>query len=143
MVNTVISGATLTTPLGTDKIPLSRGPSDPTPYYAIASAIAALGFSIANGLVATGTNQGSALLVSSGVNIVITATAPTACILPGGAAVTTGIMVVVNDDPSNALTLFPPIGGKFTTQATNASITIPVNGLAWCFWKTGLNWTAR
>ena len=142
MVNTVISGATATTPRSTDKVPLAR-PGDTTPYNGTAAGIAALGPAIANGLVATGTGQGTALLLTAGVNVVTSCASPTAVILPGGAAVTIGLMLVVNDDVANNLTMFPPVGGLFTTKSLNASVIIPIGGAVWCIWKTGLNWSLR
>ena len=141
MTNTAISGATSTTPVAGDKIPLSRGPSNVTPYYADPAAIAALGFSIANGLVATGTGQGTALLLANGINVVTSCAAPTAVILP--AVPTVALMMLVNDDPANVLTFFPPVGGAFTTKSVNASLFVPVTGVAWLIWKGGLNWSVR
>lgn len=96
--------------------------------------------SVATGLTATGTTQGTALAISADVNFVSTVGANSGVILYNG--VIGDSVFVMNDGGANALTVYPPVGGKVNNLATNAGFTLAANTPVVCFKVTATRWFA-
>ena len=96
--------------------------------------------SVATGLTATGTTQGTALAVTSDVNFVSTVAASSGVILYNG--MIGDSVFIVNDGGANALTVYPPVGSKFNALATNTGFTLPANTPVWCMKVTATRWFA-
>lgn len=76
---------------------------------------------VGDGLVATGTTQATALLLSNDLNIFSTVASSTGCILPNGAE--NDKYAVVNGGASS-LTIYPPVGGTLAGAAVNTGYTL-------------------
>lgn len=72
------------------------------------------------GLIATGTNQASALVLPAALNVFRSVPPGTGARPP---SVPTSV-TAINSDPTNALLLYPPSGDQITGSATNAPISI-------------------
>ncbi len=88
--------------------------------------------SVATALTAAGTNQGTALSVTAGVNVFGTVAAGTGAVL--NANQTFGVPQVLYNGGANQLTVYPPSGGKINNLATNGSIFLAIN-TAISFWR--------
>jgi len=84
-----------------------------------------------NALTATGSTQGTALALPSDFNIFTTVAASTGAILPasGPQCQQTDNFVVVNHG-ANALSVYPPTGGKIANGTANAALSVPANKTA-------------
>lgn len=90
-------------------------------------------------LTATGSTQGTALLIPSDFNIFTTVAASTGAILPttGPQCQQADSFIVVNHG-ANALSVYPPAGGKIANGTTNAALSVPASKTAW-FLSLGSN----
>lgn len=89
---------------------------------------ASLGIPSVN-LTATGSTQGTALVLPTDFNVITTAAASTGVILP--ICGTTGLQIQVPDTiivvnhGASTVTVYPPVGGKVANGATNAGLALP------------------
>jgi hypothetical protein len=79
------------------------------------------GFSVATGLTAAGSTQGTALQLTSKVNIITTAAASTGVRLPP-ASVTDIDFVVVTNSGANTLAIYPSTGEQLGALGANAAL---------------------
>lgn len=49
--------------------------------------------------------------------------------------------VVTNGDAANALSVYPPVGGKFNNAAANLPLVVPAGQSAWAMAQDNLNFT--
>lgn len=99
-----------------------------------------IGGTVTNNLTSTGSTQVTALLISDDVNIVTTTAASTGVVL--SAVNTAGDYVIVVNYGANALTLYPPVGGKINNGTLNAGVAIAANKSAEILCIDGLNYIA-
>ncbi len=79
--------------------------------------------SVATGLVATGTVQADALVLTDGWNEVATVAAGTGVVIPD---LDTGIASKVwNNDAANALLVYPPVGGQIDALGVDIAYSLP------------------
>lgn len=97
----------------------------PTSLPAGASTPGAL-MSGANSLTAAGTNQATALALTSDYNVLTTVASGTGAVLATAAA---GKSTFVVNRGANALLLYPATGAAIDGGSANAAITVPVNGI--------------
>jgi len=92
---------------------------------------ASMGFP-STGLTAAGSTQGTALALPSDFNVFTTVGASTGAILPaaGFQYQITDTVIVVNHG-ANALSVYPPVGGKVQTGAANAALSVGAGKTAW------------
>lgn len=83
----------------------------------------AIAGSIQGGLTAAGSNQATALALSSVNNVVTTAAASTGVVLP---LVHAGDTITVVNLGANALSVYPPVAGKIQSGAANAAFSVAV-----------------
>jgi len=96
--------------------------------------------SVATGITAAGTTQGTAQLVSADVNFISTVAAGSGVILYNG--MIGDSVFIMNDGDPDALTVYPPVGSKFNNLATNAGFTLAMNTPVWCIKITATRWFA-
>jgi len=78
-----------------------------------------------NALTATGSSQGTALALPSDFNIFTTVAASTGTILPAsGPQCNPGDTYIVVNHGANALSVYPPTGGKIANGSANAAISV-------------------
>lgn len=96
-----------------------------------------------SGLTATGNAQGNALPLPSDFNVFTTVAASTGAILPasGPNVNITDSYIVVNHG-ANALSVYPPSGGKVANGATNAALSVAAGKTAWFLNLGSNNWAA-
>lgn len=82
---------------------------------------------------AAGTTQATATTVKADVVITSTVAASSGIILP---MVPQGTMVVYNSG-ANTLTIYPPVGGKINSVATNGGISLATNTAIMFTWISG------
>jgi hypothetical protein len=82
---------------------------------------------VTNTLTASGSTQGTALAISDDVNIFTTVAASTGTILPGSTLVSAGDNILVVNYGANALTVYPPTGGKINNGSANAGVSVAAN----------------
>lgn len=80
---------------------------------------------VASGISAAGTTQGTATLISADANLVSTVGASAGVILYNG--VIGDSCLVFNDNGANPLTVYPPVGSKINNISTNTGITLATN----------------
>jgi hypothetical protein len=83
--------------------------------------IAAIQGTTANNLTATGSTQGTALPLPADINKFTTVAASTGAIIP---AANPGDSGTVFNGGANALSLYPPVGGKINGLGTNAAYSV-------------------
>lgn len=109
--------------------PPAPSPGFGTPITYTAGGVTVFGpalAAVATGLVGTGTNQATALLLTAQTNIIASAPVGTGFILPG--TVASGTIVAQNQDGSHAATMYPPLGGQINALGVNAAYSIPAGG---------------
>ena len=91
---------------------------------------------------ATGSTQGTALLMPTDFVVFTTVAANTGTILPSNA--NAGDIYYVVNHGANSLSVYPAVGGKISTGATNAAFAVAVGKLAEfvCIGGTGPSWAA-
>lgn len=77
---------------------------------------------VSDGLTATGSNQATALQLSSDVNVITTVAASTGVLL--AAIPAPGDEVIVVNLGANALNVYPATGGAIQSGATNAAFSV-------------------
>jgi hypothetical protein len=98
---------------------------------------------VVTNLTAAGSTQGTALAIPLGQDssILTTVAASTGVSLPGGAGVGIGEDYTVANHGANAVLVYPAVGGKIGTLATNAGYSLAagnaitfryVGGATWC-----------
>lgn len=78
--------------------------------------------SIANGLTAAGSTQGTAAALPADINVFSTVAASTGAILPASLAPADEITVANNG--ANALLVYPPVGAAIGTAGTNTGVSV-------------------
>lgn len=94
--------------------------------------------------VAAGNSQGTALAIPSGqdLTIVTSVAASTGVILPAS-GVGIGEEYIIANHGANALSVYPPVGGKMGTASTNSAYSLAA-GKTGYFTSVGtLNWTVN
>jgi hypothetical protein len=82
-------------------------------------------YSSSNTLSATGTTQADALVLTSDWNNVTTVVAGTGVLLP---ALTAGQTVwIFNNDPAQALNVYPPLGASITYAGVSTGVNVPIS----------------
>lgn len=79
------------------------------------------------GAVATGSNQATAYQISGAVTVFGTVAASTGAILPSNPSASTADTVYVINAGSNALTIYPPVGGYINALAVNSGYSLAAN----------------
>lgn len=95
---------------------------------------------VANSLTAAGTTQGTALLVTEELNVFTTVASSTGAILRSDLG--PGDEQEVANYGANALTVYPPVGGKIQNGSLNAGFSVGTNKTARFRSIDGLNFTA-
>lgn len=95
---------------------------------------------VATGLTSTGTTQATALTIQADANFVSTVASGTGVILYNG--MIGDSCFVFNDNGANALTVYPPTGGKVNNLATNAGFLLAANTSVLCIKVTATRWFA-
>jgi hypothetical protein len=89
-----------------------------------------MGDTTANTLTATGTTQGTALLIGSSINIFTTVTASNnSCVLPTDAQFVSNPMpydIQIINNGASQLQVFPPVGSSINSYAANLGFTLDV-----------------
>lgn len=94
-----------------------------------------------DGLVATGSTQGTALLCPSDVNVFTTVAASTGAQLQNNPA--PGDEVIVANLGANTLSVYPALGGAIQTGAANAAFSVAAGKTCKFIARTGSsNWIA-
>jgi hypothetical protein len=103
------------------------------------ASIGIAGGNISNSLTAAGTNQATALVLTSlnDIHVITTAAASTGAILPSSLSI--GDQMVVVNGGANSITLFPPVGGKLNNGTANAGLTVASTKAAHVFCIDNLN----
>lgn len=80
---------------------------------------------------ATGNNQATACVLNSANTEFTTVAASTGAILPGTTGrVTAGDVLLVVNNGANTLAVYPPVGFRIGTTATNGAVSVPANKTA-------------
>lgn len=82
---------------------------------------------LSNNLTATGNSQGTALALPSDLNVFTTVAASTGAILPSSLP---GDWLTVVNHGANALSVYPPTGGKIANGSANAGFSVPATKTA-------------
>lgn len=93
---------------------------------------------VATGLTAAGTTQGTALAINADANLVSTVGASSGVIIYNG--VIGDSCIVYNDAGANALTVYPPVGGKINNLSTNSGMTLAANTSVLLMKVTATRW---
>lgn len=88
-----------------------------------------------DGLVATGSTQGTALMLPSDVNVFTTVAASTGCLLNANPA--PGDEILVANLGANALLVYPPVGGTIQGGSVNAGFSVAASKTAKFIARTG------
>lgn len=81
-----------------------------------------------NALTATGSTQGTALAIPSDFNIFTTVATSTGAILPAsGPQCNPGDSFIIVNHGANALSVYPPTGGKIANGSANAALALAAN----------------
>jgi len=104
-----------------------------------ASANAVAGGDLGNNLSAAGTTQATATPIGNDIAIFTTVAASSGAILPnqGSAYIT-----VFNNNATNALSIYPPVGGVINQLAANAAFSVGANKSSVFVTPDGVTWVA-
>jgi len=94
---------------------------------------------VATSLTASTTTQATATAITADVSVFTTVASTGAVILPSGGAAD---ILIMNNQATNALIVFPPIGGTINGGSANASYSQAVSKCACYVTADGLNWYA-
>lgn len=98
--------------------------------------------SVAPNLTAIAGGQAAALLLGDDVNIVTTAAASTGVRLPDSTLAQPGDILRVVNYGANALSVFPPTGGRINNGTVNTANSLAINtGRTYCC-LDGTNWAS-
>lgn len=94
-----------------------------------------------------GTTQGNAYAITSDLSVFSTVGASSGARLPAANAASLtaqagDIYVVVNGQATNALLVYPPVGGNFSAVATNTAVSVPAGKTADFYCLGGNVWAA-
>ena len=78
-------------------------------------------FGVSTALTATGSSQGTALLLTRPINDVTTTAASTGVVFP---AATVGMRIIVRNGGVNSLNIYPASGGQINSLGTNVAFTL-------------------
>lgn len=87
-----------------------------------------------------GSTQGTAATMLASHVIIKSVSAGTGLILPNS-DVNFG-HIVANGDSSNALLVYPPVGGSINNAPINTPLTLPAGRAALCFAQNSINYSA-
>jgi hypothetical protein len=94
---------------------------------------------VATALTASTTTQATATAITADISVFTTVASTGAVILPSGGAAD---ILIMNGQATNALIVFPPIGGTINGGSANASYSQAVSKCARYVTADGLNWYA-
>ena len=94
---------------------------------------------VATALTASTTTQATATAITADISVFTTVASTGAVILPSGGAAD---ILIMNGQATNALIVFPPIGGTINSGSANASYSQAVSKCARYVTADGLNWYA-
>ena len=77
---------------------------------------------------AAGSTQGTATALTKSYNVVTTVAVSTGVVLPTITAANVGFLVTIVNKGANALNVYPATGAAIDSAATNAAVSLPVNG---------------
>lgn len=97
----------------------------------------ALNKSITTGISAAGSTQGTATALTTDYNVVSTVGASQGVVLP---TATAGREVTIVNRGANTLSVYPATGASIDAAATNAAVTVPVNGEISFFASSTTQW---
>jgi hypothetical protein len=100
----------------------------------------AINGSVATGLTATGTTQGTALALGADINFLGTVASSTGAILYAGQS---GDSQIVYNGGANALTVYPPSGAKINNASTNAGVSLATNTFCQYHCVSSTQWIAN
>lgn len=86
-----------------------------------------VGETVSNSLTAAGSTQANAVLLGDDINVFTTTGASTGCILPSTLVASGGDKITVINYGANALSVYPPTGGKINNGTTNAAVSLAAN----------------
>lgn len=95
----------------------------------------------ANGLTATGSGSGSALVLAANVNQVATVALNTGVRLPNQSFYG-GDITVINDG-ANSLSVYPTTGGTIDSLAVNVAYSLPAGSVGVWTYASGTNWRTK
>ena len=81
-----------------------------------------------NSLTAAGSSQGTALAIPSDFSVFTTVAASTGAIMPANCL--PGDWFTIVNHGANALSIYPPVGGKIKNGATNAAASLAAGAVA-------------
>jgi hypothetical protein len=95
-------------------------------------------------LTAAGSNQGTAYVIPSGqaLSVFTTVSASTGCILPAS-GVTFGEEYEVANHGTNALLVYPPVGGKMGNASANTAYSLAAGKTGYFLCVSLLQWTTN
>lgn len=86
---------------------------------------ASMGF-VSNALTATGSTQGTALVLPTDFNVFTTVAASTGAILPAaGVNYQVADTIIIVNHGASTLAVYPQVGGKIGTGSVNAALSVP------------------
>ena len=94
---------------------------------------------VATALTASTTTQATATAITADISVFTTVASTGAVILPVGGAAD---ILIMNGQATNALIVFPPVGGTINGGSANASYSQAVSKCARYVTADGLNWYA-
>jgi hypothetical protein len=94
---------------------------------------------VLTGQVTSTTTQATAYAITADITVFATVASTGAAILPAGGAAD---ILVMNGQATNALIVFPPVGGTINGGSANASYSQAVSKCARYVTADGLNWYA-
>lgn len=99
---------------------------------------------VVSGLTAAGSTQGTATAIPAGQDesVFTTVAASTGCIFPAS-GVGVGEEYVIANHGGNALSVYPPSGGKMGTGATNAAYSLAAGKTGYFTYVGQLQWTTN
>ena len=96
---------------------------------------------VASNLVAAGSTQGTALLLSADVNEIVTAAASTGVRLPDNTVAVAGDSVIVFNAGANSVSLYPAAGDTINTNGVNAAFTLATGARTICYKVSNTRWS--
>ena len=93
--------------------------------------------SIATGISAAGTTQGTATALTKEINVVSTVASGAGVVLPTAVA---GMVLIVNNTNANTLNVYPATGGVVNSGSTNAAYSHPAGASIQYYATSGTQW---
>jgi len=95
---------------------------------------------VLTGQVTSATTQATAVAITADITVFATVASTGAAILPAGSGAAD--ILILNGQATNALIVFPPVGGTINGGSANASYSQAVSKCARYVTADGLNWYA-